>query len=176
LTAGFIWDARVRIVGPLHLRVVDSYVLGHGSGELSLQSAIPLARDSDRRELNSGALHRYLAEAVWYPTALLPSSVLHWCPVDQNRALATLSLGDQRVSLEFRFTQAGEVSSIYTPARWEKAGAGYRQTPWEGHFHHSTEREGMRVPSEGEVGWYVHDQWRKVWTGSIVEAAYEFGQ
>ena len=174
LSVGFIWDAWVRIVGPLHLRVVDSYVQGRGSGALSLQSVIPLARDSDRRELNSGALHRYLAEAVWYPTALLPSRVLHWSPIDQNRALATLAHAGQTVALEFRFTDAGEVSGIYTPARWEKTADGYRQAPWEGHFHNYIEREGMRVPSEGEVGWYVHDQWRKVWTGSIVEAAYEF--
>jgi hypothetical protein len=174
LSAGFIWDARVRIIGPLHLRVVDSYVLGHGSGQLSLQSAIPLAHDGGRRELNSGALHRYLAEAVWYPTALLPSPVLRWSPIDQHRALATLADAGQKVALEFRFTEAGEVSGIYTPARWEKTGDGYRQTPWEGHFHNYIEREGMTVPSEGEVGWYVHDQWRKVWTGSIVEAAYEF--
>ncbi|WP_425532220.1 DUF6920 family protein [Aromatoleum anaerobium] len=48
--------------------------LGVGSGQAQLLSAVTVASDRDKPELNSGSLHRYLAEAVWYPTALLPSA------------------------------------------------------------------------------------------------------
>jgi hypothetical protein len=47
---------------------------------------------------------RYLAEAVWLPTALLPVNGVRWSPIDENRALATLQGDDDvSVSLEFRF-------------------------------------------------------------------------
>ena len=175
-SAGFVWDARVRILGPFHVQVLDSYIRGQGSGRVSLQSAIALASDSGRMELNSGALHRYLAEAVWYPTALLPGPALHWSPIDDNKALATLSDAGQTVALEFRFSPTGEVRGVYTPGRWEKVKGGYRQTPWEGHFYSYREQAGMRVPAGGEVGWYADGQWKMVWNGSVIEAVYELEQ
>lgn len=173
LTVGFIWDAKVTIVGPLHLRVLDAYVMSRGLGRVSLQSLFTLAGDSGGVELNSGALHRYLADAVWYPTALLPTSTLRWSPIDENKALATLSHAGQTVALEFWFNEAGQVSGVYSPARWQKTEGEYRQTPWEGHFYDYRQKDGMWVPARGEVGWYAENQWQKVWTGDVVDSSYD---
>lgn len=135
-----------------------------------------MASESARHELNSGALHRYLAEAAWYPTALLPSSALQWSPINSSKALATLTDTGVTVSLEFRFNEAHEITSVYTPGRWEKFIGGYRQTPWEGRFHSYRQKEGMLVPSGGEVGWYHGGTWQQVWIGGIVGSEYEFVQ
>jgi hypothetical protein len=43
--------------------------------------------------------------------------------------------------------------------------------PWEGHFRNYRERDGVVVPSEGDVGWYDSTGWRAVWRGTIT--AYE---
>ena len=126
-----------------------------------------MTADADTPEMNSGSLHRYLAEAVWYPTALLPSVKLHWAGIDAKRALATLTDHGVSVSLEFRFADTGEVSGIYTPARWGKFSEGYRQVPWEGHFQDYRERDGILVPTAGEVGWCVDKEWEPVWKGRI---------
>ena len=75
----------------LYVRVLDGYAAGVGSGRVSLLSVLPIASDSNRLELNSGALHRYLAEAVWYPTALLPRAGVHWQSIDEMTATATLT-------------------------------------------------------------------------------------
>jgi hypothetical protein len=32
----------------------------------------------------------------------------------------------------------------------------------------------MRVPAEGEVGWYDAGTWQRVWTGHVIDASYEF--
>ncbi len=176
LTVGFIWDAKVTIVGPLHLRVLDAYVMGRGFGRVSLQSLFTLAGDSGGAELNSGALHRYLAEAVWYPTALLPTSALRWSPIDENKALATLTHAGQTVALEFRFNETGQVSGVYSPDRWKKEVGGYRQTPWEGHFYEYRQKSHMSVPARAEVGWYAGGQWQKVWTGEVVDSSYDFAR
>jgi hypothetical protein len=164
---GFVWDARVRVAPLLHVRVRDALIEGRGSGQVSVLSAVPVSADADTPQMNSGSLHRYLAEAVWYPTALLPSATLRWTAIDATRALATLTDHGVSVSLEFRFADTGEVVAIHTPARWGKFPEGYRQVPWEGHFRDYSQRNGLWVPSHGEVGWYVGDQWQAVWRGSM---------
>ena len=73
-SVSFLWDAKINVVPLFHVRVMDSLVDGNGEGNVFLMSAISIGSDKDKPELNSGALYRYLAEAVWHPTALLPQS------------------------------------------------------------------------------------------------------
>jgi len=173
LAPGFVWDARVTILPLVHVRVRDAYAQGIGSGRVSLFSAIPMGADRGRPELNSGALHRYLAEAVWYPTALLPSNALRWSPVSSTKALATLEDSGITVSLEFWFNERDEVTGIYSPGRWGRFNGQYRQIPWEGHFRDYQVKAGMWVPAAGEVGWYDAGIWRAVWKGTLAEAVYQ---
>ncbi len=165
----FVWNARVAIAPLLHVRVRDAYIDGEGSGHVSLLSAIGVSASSGTPEMNSGSLHRFLAEAVWYPVALLPGPALQWSPIDATRALATLTDRGTSVSLEFRFAETGEVTGIYTPGRWGTFGGGFEQRPWEGHFRHYSRTNGVLVPTEGDVGWYVDDEWRAVWKGTILD-------
>ena len=173
---GFLWNARVAMAPLLHVRVRDALIAGQGSGQVSFLSAFTVAAAGGNLEMNSGALHRYLAEAAWYPTALLPRAKLRWSAIDDNTALATLTDNGVTVSLEFRFNTAGEVAGFYTPARWGTFDGGYKQVPWEGHFRNYVNRGGILVPSEGEVGWYLAGKWRSVWKGTITEATYEFAR
>ena len=165
---GFVWNARVRVAPLVHLGVRDALIDGSGSGQVSVMTAFTVSAAAGGIEMNSGSLHRYLAEAVWYPTALLPGPGLRWTGMDSTRALATLTSHGVSVSLEFRFAENGEVSGIYTPARWGTFPGGYKQVAWEGHFRDYRERGGVVVPTEGEVGWYVGDEWRAVWKGVVV--------
>lgn len=165
---GFVWNARVNVAPFVHVRVRDALVEGKGSGQVSLLSAFTMSGAAGGVEMNSGSLHRYLAEAVWYPTALLPSAALKWTAIDAGRALATLTSHGVSVSLEFRFADTGEVAGIFTPSRWGTFEGGYRQVPWEGHFRDYRERSGFLVPSEGDVGWYIENELRAVWKGAVV--------
>lgn len=169
----FFWNAKVEMPLATHIRILDSYIAGGGSGRISLLSAIPMAAESGTPELNSGALQRYLAEAVWYPTALLPGSGVSWTEINDHTALATLTDKRTTVSLEFRFNKAGEVSGIYTPRRFARFGGGYRQLPWEGHFRNYEIHSGMRIPVYGEVGWYISDEWQAVWKGDLADIQYD---
>ena len=164
---GFVWNARVRAAPLLHVRVRDALIDGRGSGQVSLLSAFTVSANADTPEMNSGSLHRYLAEAVWYPTTLRPSPTLKWTAIDHTRALATLIRHGITVSLEFRFAETGEVTGIYTPGRWGTFPGGYRQVGWEGHFREYRDRGGIVVPTEGDVGWYIDGDWRAVWKGTI---------
>jgi hypothetical protein len=171
---GFVWNAKVRLAPFLWVRVRDAYVDGIASGRVSLLSAITLEAARGGAELNSGALHRYLAEAVWYPTALLPGSDLQWTPIDDQRARATLSDHGTSVALEFRFNQADEVTAVYAPGRYRKTGKRYELTPWEGHFSNYGVKDGIRVPLEGEVSWHLSGQRQPVWRGKLADLHYDF--
>lgn len=170
----FIWDAYVQTPLATHLQVLDSYRNGAGSGRITFLSAFPIATETDTPELNAGALHRYLAEAVWYPTALLPQAGVVWTPIDNYTALATLTDNNTTVSLEFRFNASGEVISIYTPGRFGRFDGKYRQLPWEGHFRNYQLHAGIRVPRYGEVGWYVNGKLHIVWKGNLQKVLYTF--
>ena len=65
---------------------------------LSLAPAIPLADERGVAALAEGELMRYLAEAAWYPTALLPSQGAQSEPVDADSTRATLTAGVGRQS------------------------------------------------------------------------------
>ncbi len=173
-TTEFIWIARAQVAPLVHVQVRDSLVAGTGSGQVALLSAIPVASAGGNLEMNSGSLHRFLAEAVWYPSALLPSPQLKWTPLDDSRAVATLTDGAVSVSLEFRFNTDNEVASIYTPGRWGSFEGGYKQVAWEGKFRNYSRRNGIWVPNEGEVGWYTDGQWHPVWRGTVEPTSMEF--
>jgi len=172
---GFVWDARVSVAPLLHVGVRDSYVAGISAGVVSLLSALTVASESDRSELNSGALHRYLAEGVWYPTALLPSAGVEWSAIDSTRALATLTDSDVSVSLEFRFNEVGEVTGIYAVERWGRFGDTYELVPWEGRFANYTRRHGVLVPTTGEVGWHRAGGFWSFWKGELLDLDYDYG-
>jgi hypothetical protein len=86
--------------------------------------------------------------------------------------MATLAAGDTTVSLEFRFSPNGEVTGIYTPARWGKFGGQYAKAAWEGHFARYTRQDGVLIPLYGEVGWYVEERLELAWKGSITSVTW----
>jgi hypothetical protein len=124
-------------------------------------------------EIAAGALHRYLAEATWYPTALLPSQGVVWTPIDDSSARATLTTGATTVSLVFRFGKDGLVETVFTPARSRDVDGRFVPTPWQGHFFDYAERGGMLIPLQGEVGWLLPEGPQVYWRGRIVEVSYE---
>lgn len=170
---GFVWDAKIRMFPLPAVRVRDSYLEGTGSMQASVAGVIPVVNAWGRTDLASGALHRYLAESVWLPTALLPGGGLIWEPIDGNSARATLTDSGVTVSLDFRFSDKGEIVSVYTPARYRDVNGKGVPTPWEGHFRRYERMDGMMVPREGEVAWTLPEGRLPYWRGRVVKAEYD---
>ncbi|ACV25527.1 DUF6920 family protein [Kangiella koreensis] len=174
LSKSFEWNARVTLFPALWISIQDRYLDRVGSGHIKLWSIIPVANDGGHMEINSGELHRYLAEGVWYPTALLPESGVTWKAIDGGKALASITIDNITVALEFTFNERGEVVAVYTDGRYGRFGEGYQQKPWEGHFKDYHEVNGMKVPRYGEVGWWVDGQYELVWKGDIIKTEIVF--
>ena len=101
--AGFVWDARVMMAPGLAVRVHDAYVAGVGLLKASVLGLYNVANPAPSAALSAGELMRFLAEAVWYPTALLPSQGVVWAAVSDQSATATLQDSGHCVTLLFRF-------------------------------------------------------------------------
>ena len=169
---GFIWDARIRMAPGLSVRVRDGFVGGSGTMSASVMGLLNVVFVEDTPGINAGALHRYLAEAVWCPTSLLPSQGVSWEAVDETTARATLSVMGTTVSLDFRFGEGGFVESIFTPERARDVDGESVLTPWQGRFGDYAEWDGMRIPVAGEVEWLLPQGPMVYWRGRITEVAF----
>ena len=172
--AGFDWRARIRLLPGLSIRVRDAFVDGEGILEARLLG-LPLARLRGTPELARGELMRFLAEAPWYPSALLPGRDLRWLPVDATSARAELSAAGVIASLLFRFGADGLVESVRAEDRGRTVGGRIIPTPWEGRWSDYVERDGMRVPLRGEVAWMLPGRRHSYWRGLVQRLEYDHG-
>ena len=170
---GFVWNGRIAMIPGLPVRVHDAYVAGEGLLRASLFGLITLAEMRGTPAMNEGELMRYLAEAAWYPTALLPGQGVQWTAVDDSSAKATLRDGNTRASLLFRFDEAGLIESVYAETRGRSVAGDIIATPWEGRWFDYALRDGMRIPLAGEVAWLLPEGRKPYWRGRIAEIRFE---
>jgi hypothetical protein len=171
---GYFWDARIAMFPGASVRVRDAYVAGEGILQAAVLGLFPIANLRDSGELARGELMRFLAEAAWYPTALLPSQGVRWEPVDEHSARATLSDGAVTVALIFRFNATDLIEGVRAEARGRMVGANVELLPWEGRFWNYATRAGMHVPLDGEVSWIHPEGPKPYWRGHITRLNYAF--
>ena len=171
---GFDWEARIAVLPGLPARVHDAYIAGEGILHASLFGLVSVANLRGTPQMAQGELLRFFAEAVWYPTALLPSQGVQWEAVDDSAATATLKDGATTATLLFRFNADDTIDSVRAEARGALIGGVSVPTPWEGRFRSYELRDGMRVPIEGEVAWMFPAGPQPYWRGRISSMVYEF--
>ena len=168
---GFLWDARVEFVPFVPVRVRDTYCGGDGAGEVALFGLLSLGASEASPELNEAELMRYLAEAVWYPTALRPETGVEWTAVDAETAEATLEHGGASATLTFTF-EDGLVRRVHADARYRSVDDGFEPTPWTGRWDDYELRHGVRVPTTGDVIWHLDDGDLHAWRGRLRHVEY----
>ncbi len=173
---GFIWDARIAIFPGIPVHVHDAYIAGEGILHASLLGAFTMASVRGGRDAALGELMRYLPEAAWYPTALLPRYGIIWEAIDDTSARATISDGDWRVTMTFRFTSDGLIDTVYSEGRSRSVGKNITTMPWQGRFKNYEEREGMKVPLYGEVEWLTPEGPKPYFRGTVRSLAFEFAK
>jgi hypothetical protein len=172
---GFVWDARVEMVPLLAVRVRDAYIGGRACMLGKVAAVIPVVDAQGTPELASGALHRYLAESAWLPTALLPREGLAWTAIDDSTARVTLTDSGITVSLDVRFAATGEIARVEAERYRDVNGVGV-PTPFVGHFRDYATVHGLRVPVAGEVEWVLPEGRFTYWRGRITRIDYEFAR
>jgi hypothetical protein len=172
---GFLWDAQVSMLPGMTVRVVDSYIAGKGLLHAAVLGLFTVADISGDGEIARGEFMRYFAEAVWYPTALLPSQGVRWEALGDRSANATIVDGPLTLTLLFRFNDAGLIDSFRAEARGGAVtGKEMVMLPWEGSLSNYQTRDGMVVPSTGEVAWMRPEGRKSYFVGTVTALSYEF--
>ncbi len=173
---GFDWDARIMMLPGVPVHVHDAYVAGEGILRGALFGLVPVVNMAGTPEMARGELLRFFAEAGWYPTALLPSQGVRWQAVDDTSAHATLADGAVAVTLLFRFNADGLIDTVYAEARDRVADGKTVSAPWQGRFWNYAERDGMRVPLNGEVAWLLPEGTKTYFRATTTALSYEFAK
>lgn len=173
----FVWDARIRMAPGMSVLVRDGFADGQGSMVASLMGVRRIVSSSGTPAIATAALQRYLAEAVWLPTALLPGAGVVWSGLGPDSARASLAAGAAVASVDFFFGADGLVERIYTAARERDVGGGRTApTPWQGRFSRYEWHEGYRIPMAGEVEWLLAEGPRLYWRGEITGVTFELDE
>jgi len=172
---GFAWDARIAMLPGLAVHVHDAYVQGKGILRPAIGGWFDLTHLEGRGDIAEGELLRFLAEAAWYPTALLPAAGVRWQAIDEHSARVTLTDDELAVSMTFGFGPDGFVVSARAEARGRMVGGESVPTPWEGTWSAYRDVQGLRVPMAGEVAWILSTgERRPYWRGRVLSLDYEF--
>ena len=169
---GFVWDGRVSAVPGVAVHVHDAYIAGEGILHPAVLGLLTLTdlrgTGTEPGGVAQGEFLRYLAETAWYPSALLPSQGARWSAVDTQSAEVTLGDGAVSATMLFRFdAQTGLIDSVRAETRGRAVGNAVVMTPWEGRWSDYAERDGMKVPTKGEVAWLMPEGRKPYWRGEV---------
>jgi hypothetical protein len=124
----------------------------------------------------ASALARWLGEAVWFPTALVPSGTpgdgVRWEAVDDSTARATITDGATAVSADFHFAPTREITRM-TAMRYRDVNGTGVLTPFEGRYGPYARRDGAMVPTSAEVAWLLPEGRFPYWRGRPVDVTYD---
>jgi hypothetical protein len=170
---GFVWDARIWMSRVLPVLVRDVYVDREGSLRAAIGGIVKVADAQGTSDMAQGELLRYLGETVWFPTALLPASGVSWVGIDESSATATLSDGKTTVSLDVHFGSTHEITHVSAMRPRQVNGISVL-TPWVAHVGGYTRRDGMMVPTFGDVEWILPSGPLPYWRGRVISAQFDF--
>jgi len=139
---GFVWFGKLPLFS-----VIDQYINGKGSLVAKFFSLIKVA-DAKGKKIDQGELLRWLGEAPWYPTALLPSSNIKWEAINNNSATVILSNNGLTVRGVFYFNEKGQITK-FTSRRYKED----TLENWTGYYKNYKKINGMQIPYDVEVVW-----------------------
>ncbi|HET7620805.1 MAG TPA: DUF6544 family protein [Gemmatimonadaceae bacterium] len=172
---GFVWDAQIRMMPLVPVRVRDSYIAGGGAMLGRVGGLMTVVNEGGTPEMAASALTRWLGEAVWFPTALLPGAArsegVRWTAIDDSTARATVSDGRNTASADFHFAPSGEVTGM-TALRYRDVNGTGVLTPFEGQYRDYSRRNGVMVPMSSEVAWLLPEGRFAYWRGRPLEVKY----
>jgi len=170
---GFVWKVDATMMGVLPIAGRDRYVSGHGEMLIKAASMVNVVKAADEA-IDRGAMLRYLAETIWFPSAALGPNV-SWEPIDATHARATMRDAGRTAPAVFTFDEHGRAVR-FDAERPLGGGPDAKLTPWFGVSSEWRPFEGIEVPVRGEVGWQLPDGPFVYYRWEILDVEFNRGQ
>ncbi len=171
---GFVWDARIAMAPAIPVLVRDMFLAGKGSMRGKIAGWITVIDAAQTLQLSTAALQRHLGEAIWFPTALLPSQGVRWEPIDDARSRATLNADGVTASVEFHFGVDGLVDAVVVPDRLFDNG---KSPPvprlWRAQVLGWQEFDGIKLPANAVAEWVLDSGIYAYWRGAPVAVTHD---
>ncbi|NMO22764.1 hypothetical protein HPC49_23485 [Pyxidicoccus fallax] len=167
---GFVWRVRVHMMRVLPLVGRDAYLDGRGRMRISAASLVPVV-DASGPEIDQGTLLRFLGELVWIPSAAL-SPYIHWEPIDDTHARATMSWRGVSASGVFTFDAKGRFLQM-SAQRYMGGGPSPKLETWVVPAREWREVHGYVIPTRGDVVWKLASGDFHAYAWEILDVEYD---
>jgi len=101
----FIWSVNMKMNPFLWFLGRDKFINGTGEMLIKMNGLLTVADESGEK-IDEGSLQRYLGEMVWFPSLAI-SPYIEWEEVDEQTAIAHMSINGTKGSGTFHFDQMG---------------------------------------------------------------------
>ena len=151
----FVWIAYMRIFGLPLVRVRDFYMEGRGNILVKVLSLFTVA-NSAGKEMNQGAMMRYLNEMMWFPSAFLGENV-SFESIDANSARVTLRDTGKSVTAIMYFDDEGKLTNFTAPRYRDMGSNKFELENWSTPIREYGEFEGLKLPLKGAGVWNLRE-------------------
>ncbi|MEE9516907.1 MAG: DUF6544 family protein [Candidatus Adiutricales bacterium] len=146
----FIWKAVIKVAPLFSIAGRDRFENGKGHMLIKLLSLVTLA-DEKSREMDQGAMQRYLGEMFWFPTAFL-EDYIKWEPIDSRSARATMTYKGVSAGAVFYFNEKDQAVK-FVADRYREMGGSYTMEKWSTPVYEYKEMNRIKIPVKGEAIW-----------------------
>ncbi|SIQ45998.1 DUF6920 family protein [Halanaerobium kushneri] len=150
---GFLWQVDLSMLPVIKTRGRDLFKQGNASMLIKIAYLLPVVNQEANAKINESALHRFLLELPWYPTAAL-NNYISWGEIDATTARATINHQGVQASADFIFDQRGNL--LRTEAlRYKESSEGAERLKCTGELKEYKEFDGIKIPTKIDVSWYL---------------------
>lgn len=149
---GFVWRATVRLAGLPFAFAEDALESGRGRMHVRVLGLVPVV-DATGREMDQGALMRWLNETMWFPQ-VWATDLISWQPIDDSSATGRVSAGGLTAGAEFRFDGDGRFVD-FRADRYRATDSGFELARWATPITAHASFGGIEVPSAGRARWLL---------------------
>ena len=169
---GFLWQVDLAMMPVVNTKGRDFFYQGNASMQIKIASLLPVVDQKENAKINESALHRFLLELPWYPTAAL-NNYLNWQKIDSTTARATIDYQGVKASANFNFDQEGNLISTEA-MRYKECNQTAERLRCTGELKSYQKVDGIQIPTEIDVSWYLDSgkfSWFKV---EVDEISFEY--
>lgn len=150
----FIWKVQMNMPPLIKITGRDKFVDGKGEMLIKIFSLLNIANEKGEK-MDEGALQRFLAEIVWFPSAAL-SQYITWEAIDSLSAKATVNYKGTTGSGTFYFNEQGDFNKFST-LRYKDNDADAQRYEWIVTVKEHSMMSGIKIPTMVEVTWVLEN-------------------